>query len=569
MGCFQSKAVEIDVPPTLPVATAVTPAPPPAPIVEQSSPVTVSLRERQAAHQEESTSQARKRAASAPQRPPQALQVQDMSQATSSSCRPRTKSAIAPRGHRRSQSNTPVPELPKPAGRAPSMSYPRGKSLTPMVRQMLPDHPRFRILVVGKRGSGKSSLIRNIFKVDMSAALQNSSGKSDINFAFRPDDNRYLIVHEYSGFEHGHAYGLQSIRDFIAYRTDPSRSAAEKLHAVWICIPMTDILSRSIGEGVEDILSMRGVPVIVAITKFDLVVHQILFECEGGNPQHHDRARTEAYTQCKQSCRSLFCRELSDVPAAVVSVRSQFGDLIDNLVVTTDELIMGTCVTSTPSARSSVQKTKLRIGPVPLAWSAALRVSQHIIIQSSIEVGRSQYWRSLRSSMDFADQTLKNCVEVIHTDIVEIWNLNDRTRYLMSLEFMVKMSHVVKDLAGPLGGVPLSADPSGSKGKFAEWVYDVYRGSLENVRCIMGYIIDLTVILDDLSRTAGGSVSVNDVQLAIKRHFGPNRRDKIHLNIRGFCDNILTTGFTVPGREPILEKIIDLIKTSVNAKCME
>ena len=65
------------------------------------------------------------------------------------------------------------------------------------------------------------------------AALQNSSGRSDINFAFRPDDNRYLIVHECSAFERGGAYGLQSIRNFITYRTDPSRSVPEKLHAVW------------------------------------------------------------------------------------------------------------------------------------------------------------------------------------------------------------------------------------------------------------------------------------------------------------------------------------------------
>ena len=127
MGCTQSKAVEIDVPPTLPVATAptvaarVTPAPPPAPpIVEESSPAAVSRRPsrrsstrgRPPAHQEESSSQARKRASSAPGRPPQALQVQEIPQMPSSSSqpsRPRTKSQSAPRGHRRSQSNTPVP----------------------------------------------------------------------------------------------------------------------------------------------------------------------------------------------------------------------------------------------------------------------------------------------------------------------------------------------------------------------------------------------------------------------------------------------------------------------------
>ena len=39
----------------------------------------------------------------------------------------------------------------------------------------------------------------------------------------------------------------------------------------------------------------------------------------------------------------------------------------------------------------------------------------------------SGYWRSLWSSPDFADQSLKSCFNIIHEDIVEIWNLNDQT----------------------------------------------------------------------------------------------------------------------------------------------
>jgi hypothetical protein len=56
---------------------------------------------------------------------------------------------------------------------------------------------------------------------------------SDINLAFRPDDNHHLIVHEYSGLEPGDAHGLRTIRDFITVRTDPNRAPAERLHAIW------------------------------------------------------------------------------------------------------------------------------------------------------------------------------------------------------------------------------------------------------------------------------------------------------------------------------------------------
>ena len=46
-------------------------------------------------------------------------------------------------------------------------------------------------------------------------------------------------------------------------------------------------------------------------------------------------------------------------------------------------------------------------------------------VDSNLPVVFSGYWRNLWSSVDFADQTLKNCVKIIHDDIVEIWNLND------------------------------------------------------------------------------------------------------------------------------------------------
>jgi hypothetical protein len=68
------------------------------------------------------------------------------------------------------------------------------------LRKMLPEDFKFRILVVGKKGSGKSSLTKAVFKVDVTEAPERRLGKADIDVEFRPEDNRYLIVHEYSGF---------------------------------------------------------------------------------------------------------------------------------------------------------------------------------------------------------------------------------------------------------------------------------------------------------------------------------------------------------------------------------
>lgn len=125
---------------------------------------------------------------------------------------------------------------------------------------------RFRILVVGKvsivcqadrrlnmnapsqRGCGKSSLIRAIFNVDMSVCTLSSLDFCVANLCvpqnykpspnniygriaeFRPDDNRHLIVHECSASGYGE---MQAIQDFITTRNDESRTASERLHAVW------------------------------------------------------------------------------------------------------------------------------------------------------------------------------------------------------------------------------------------------------------------------------------------------------------------------------------------------
>ena len=39
----------------------------------------------------------------------------------------------------------------------------------------------------------------------------------------------------------------------------------------------------------------------------------------------------------------------------------------------------------------------------------------------------SGHWRTLRNNRDITGQKLKDCVTIIHFDIVEIWNLNDET----------------------------------------------------------------------------------------------------------------------------------------------
>ena len=58
--------------------------------------------------------------------------------------------------------------------------------------------------------------------------------------------------------------------------------------------------------------------------------------------------------------------------------------------------------------------------------------------------------------------------------------------------------------------------------------------SPKNVRCVMGYIVDLMVILDGIFSMAAGDMSPKDAQQVFERHVRSGHRDAIHRDIRSF-----------------------------------
>jgi hypothetical protein len=86
-----------------------------------------------------------------------------------------------------------------------------------------------------------------------------------------------------------------------------------------------------------------------------------------------------------------------------------------------------------------------------------------------------------------------------------------------------------------------------------------WHASEENVRCVMGYIINLTVILDFIFRTAASNVTESAAQRAMGSHIRSGRRDSIHRDIRSFVTETSAIRFAVPQKDLVLERIIDLI----------
>ncbi len=76
----------------------------------------------------------------------------------------------------------------------------------------------------------------------------------------------------------------------------------------------------------------------------------------------------------------------------------------------------------------------------------------------------------------------------------------------------------------------------------------------------MGYIVDLTVILDAIFSTTSVDISPENVLLAIDRHVSSGHRSRIHRDIRRFVTEAFAVRFSVPQKDLILERIIDLIQ---------
>ncbi|KAI0285731.1 hypothetical protein BC826DRAFT_1050507 [Russula brevipes] len=358
------------------------------------------------------------------------------------------------------------------------------------------------ILVIGKSLCGKSSLINSIFKVDPST---DESRTVDVDSGFvhvTSRNNRHHIVHECSEI----AQNIQIIREFITGRTGPNFPASEKLHAIWICVPTQDVVDRNIGDGVEE--PAMVVPVVLVATKFDLVVSQVPADIAGDAARHYENARARARATYKRTCRSLLPSNLKDVPAEAVSTDPRFSDLI--------------------------HRGNPQISPVPLVWSIAQRIIHNLIIQASIEL-----------------------CGVIHVDIVDVWNLRDRDGYLRGREFKTKMSNLVKDSAEllPTGASPSYATvPALMTGG---WATNSYQNSAEHIRYIMGYIVDLTVILHRFFISAH-DVSTSEVQATMNLHVRSGLREQIHGDIHRF----VTVLASLPhhGNDLAMEKIIDLIR---------
>ncbi|KAG1739227.1 hypothetical protein EDD22DRAFT_922500 [Suillus occidentalis] len=381
--------------------------------------------------------------------------------------------------------------------------------------------PRFRLLVIGKTGVGKSSLIQQAFGINGVYVERHRRGEADIDKEFISPENERFVLHDSQGFEASDNSRLNIVKDFIDRRRKMPK-LQDQIHAIWLCLSIPHADGRLLESGVEKFLNLRkeilgDIPIIVAFTKFDEFVDKL--ELDAMESDEYDEAALEALktdTLNKLCIQPLKEAAGKDILHTVVSTKEDYESTIRQLIDLTT---------------TSVEKYVT--SEAALTMMIAQRVDIGLKIKASIAIGKKRYWRGIGSSMNFTGFTMLDCLSVIHKDIIDVWNFVD-SRHLASDQFKAlmlkdldnadlphtgeafdfglsvvsKVTAILASLAGPLAPIVVSV---AAGVVLIKWVYDTYQRTAIVLQRIMTYII-----LFLLAST--GPISPRVIKIAVKAY---------------------------------------------------
>ncbi|KAJ6484732.1 hypothetical protein C8R45DRAFT_1098887 [Mycena sanguinolenta] len=218
-------------------------------------------------------------------------------------------------------------------------------------------------------------------------------------------------------------------------------------------------------------------------------------------------------------------------------------------------------------------------------WSVsaiAQRASAMEKIDASIEIGMKRYWLSLGSSTELLGLKLEMCMKLLHYDITASWNFDD-DKLLNSDEFIQQIKSVAQlvtpseseanswfagqenlyTLLGLAGSafVSVVVPTLGAIGL-------IYVNTPEVLRFLIAYIVDLTLVLDQLflitlDHRPARRLAMDDIDLAVK-NYRTSKRATVHNKIREYANK--ATVAEICRSTKAEEKVKELIQ-EYRAKC--
>ncbi|KAM6495248.1 hypothetical protein JOM56_009871 [Amanita muscaria] len=503
----------------------------------------------------------------------------------------------------------PLTASPPPS---PTVSQSDDSTLIPLTDKITQECPRFRVLIVGRSGVGKSSLINAIFKTSFALVEHNKAGYADINREITSPHNDRFVLHDSQGYEPGDDKKFNLLERFITERSR-KRRVADRLHAIWLCISVPYAGGRIFETGDEKIFKLNRnkvpVPIIVVFTKYDLLVTTVRAQLrkngEGKGSVMDKKCQELAAKSYDENCVTPFKVLTREVPESIpyTHVSISQPNTLTNLVEVTMKNIsveQTTVQERRPSFQSFFSRSRSQSaayesisrqhiddfsGSAQVALASAQRVHLDNKIAASIGVGRKKYWSGLASGLHFFNKRLASCIFVLHKDIITIWNIRDLSDHFLSEAFRGRMTTVVEDLSQstdgnqPVGGAmgvaaaaagiaaaiaPVSGPaaivvgPVAAMVFLAAWVYGIYHRTPANIRCLMGYVVDLTIIMQAIFRASlkdkDGSVEKEQVKEIVDKFDRSDTKRDIHESIRAFVQdqNLLLKGDVVERLETLI-----------------